>query len=130
EGRERAENWAAVFKDVHFDAIYSTNYIRTVSTAEPTAKSQKLKVFLYHPTKIDFKKFLKEIQGKTVLIVGHSNTIPGFANSLIEREKYSQIEDDNVLIFISSKKAETVSPINCCILIKEQKKRSRLNIKF
>jgi len=110
EGRERAENWAAVFKDVQFDAIYSTNYIRTVSTAEPTAHSQKLKIILYHPTKIDFRKFIKETKGKTVLIVGHSNTIPGFANSLIGREKYNQIEDDNnANLYIIEKSRNSIS---------------------
>ena len=110
EGRERAENWAAVFRDVQFDAIYSTNYIRTVSTAEPTAHRQKLKIILYHPTKIDFQKFIKETKGKTVLIVGHSNTIPGFANSLIGREKYNQIEDDNnANLYIIEKSRNSIS---------------------
>ncbi|MBU1011914.1 MAG: histidine phosphatase family protein [Bacteroidetes bacterium] len=95
EGILRAENWAIIFKDIKFDAVYSTDYLRTIATSQPTAQSQNLEITLYHPTKIDIKQFLKETEGKTVLIVGHSNTIPVFVNKLIEKEKYKDIEDDN-----------------------------------
>jgi len=33
--------------------------------------------------------------GKTVLIVGHSNTIPGLVNKIIKKDKYDQIKDYN-----------------------------------
>jgi len=95
EGILRAENWAFIFKDIKFDAVYSTDYLRTIATAQPTAQSQNLEITLYHPSKVDIKQFLKETEGKTVLIVGHSNTIPVFVNKLIEKEKYKDIEDDN-----------------------------------
>lgn len=91
----RAENWANIFKDIKFDAVYSTDYLRTKATAQPTAISQSLEIILYHPSKIDIDNFLKETEGKTVLIVGHSNTIPGFVNNLIGINKYANIEDDN-----------------------------------
>ena len=77
------------------DAVYSTNYNRTKETAKPTAASQHLKVTLYHPLKIDYTAFKKETKGKTVLIVGHSNTIPNFVNALIGKNKYKQIADNN-----------------------------------
>ncbi len=94
-GKLRAEEWAEIFKDVAFDAIYSTDYIRTIATAKPTADSKKLDITFYHPTKINVKKFLRKTSGKTVLIVGHSNTIPSFVNQLIDQNKYPNIEDDN-----------------------------------
>ena len=94
-GIARAENWARIFKNVKFDAIYSTDYKRTKATVEPTAFNQNLKILWYHPSQIDIKQFLKETEGKTVLIVGHSNTIPSFVNHLIGQNKYGDIEDSN-----------------------------------
>lgn len=94
-GKLRAEKWVQIFKNIQFDAIYSTNYIRTMSTAKPIATAQNLEITKYHPVNINFEKFLKSTNGKTVLIVGHSNTIPGFVNKLIGAEKYPQMEDDN-----------------------------------
>lgn len=95
KGILRAENWAVIFKDIKFEAVYSTDYLRTIATAQPTAQSQNLEIMLYHPTKIDIKQFLKETEGKTVLIVGHSNTIPAMVNKLIGEEKYEDMEDEN-----------------------------------
>ena len=67
-GHERAQEWSQIFKNVSFDAIYSTNYIRTIATAKPTARNQNLRIKKYHPTKIDVNQFLKDTKGKTVLI--------------------------------------------------------------
>ena len=88
DGEKRAAKWAEIFSDIPFDAVYSTNYIRTMETARPTANSQKLDIINYHPIKIDYQKFVENTKGKTVLIVGHSNTIPGFVNKLIGVGKY------------------------------------------
>ena len=52
-GKLRAEEWAEIFKDINFDLIYSTDYIRTMATAKPTAVNQNLEIKAYHPTKID-----------------------------------------------------------------------------
>jgi 2,3-bisphosphoglycerate-dependent phosphoglycerate mutase len=94
-GSLRAESWAEILHDIKFDAVYSTDYKRTKATAKPTALKNNLDLILYHPRNIDIEKFKKETVGKTVLIVGHSNTIPGFVNQLIGEKKYPQIEDDN-----------------------------------
>lgn len=94
-GELRAKQWADIFKDISFDAVYSTDYKRTRNTALPTADSKDLNLILYHPTNITYKDFMSETKGKTVLIVGHSNTIPNFVNELIGKEKYELIEHDN-----------------------------------
>jgi hypothetical protein len=75
--------------------VYSTNYKRTLSTALPTAVHNKLTIKIYHPFKIDMLQFLKDTKGKSVLVVGHSNTTPGFANKLIAKEIYQDIDDNN-----------------------------------
>ena len=62
-GKQHAIYWAEILKTVSFDAIYSTNYIRTQKTAEPIAKQQQLP---FSPTirkrylMLNFKKQLWE----------------------------------------------------------------------
>lgn len=94
-GKLRADAWALVLKDIAFDAVYSTDYLRTKQTAQPLAESQGLEITLYHPTKINYEEFMQNTKGKTVLIVGHSNTIPGFVNKLIGQDKYKDIYHNN-----------------------------------
>jgi 2,3-bisphosphoglycerate-dependent phosphoglycerate mutase len=93
EGVVRAQRWAQIFQNIRFDAVYSTNYIRTKTTALPTAKANNLDVLVYDPKNFDYDKFKTETKGKTVLIVGHSNTIPGFTNKLIGADKYPNMAD-------------------------------------
>lgn len=94
-GNNRAVYWSNVLKNVKFDAVYSTDYNRTKETAAPTAKANELEVISYHPFKIKMDEFLKATNGKTVLIVGHSNTTPAFANRLLRKEMFESIDDSN-----------------------------------
>jgi len=94
-GLKRADNWANVLKDVKFDMVYSTNYNRTKETAAPTAKTNTIEVSFYDPRDMKLKEFMKSTKGKTVLIVGHSNTTPMFTNGLLGEQKYEGIADDN-----------------------------------
>ena len=117
EGILRAEKWANVFKNISFDAVYSTNYKRTKSTANPTAKSQDLEITLYNPRGTDYAQFLKDTIGKTVLVVGHSNTIPDFVNKIINKDKYKLIEHNNngnlyIVEFINSSFSHKLLHIN------------------
>ncbi|WP_299682098.1 phosphoglycerate mutase family protein [uncultured Dokdonia sp.] len=94
-GQERANRWATVFKDVSFDMIYSTNYARTQETAAPTATQKGLEVQSYDPRTLFDENFQKATEGKTVLVVGHSNTTPMFANAILKEEQFEQIDDTN-----------------------------------
>jgi len=95
QGKNRAENWSVVFKNVDFNIIYSTKYNRTIQTAEPTAKSKELEIQFYNPSHLYDPDFQVKTKGKTVLIVGHSNTTPLFVNDILREEKYQQIDDKN-----------------------------------
>jgi len=95
EGKKRAENWTEVFGNVKFDMVYSTNYNRTKETAEPTAKTNKLEITFYDPRNLKLEEFIKETEGKTVLVVGHSNTTPMLTNALLNEKKYNQIDESN-----------------------------------
>lgn len=101
DGLKRAENWSKVFEHINFDAVYSTNYNRTIQTAEPTAKEKNLEVQFYDPRQLYSKEFADATQGKTVLVVGHSNTTPAFVNAILGEKKYDDIDDnDNSCLFI------------------------------
>lgn len=95
KGQQRAKKWATLLSNFNIQEVYSTDYNRTRQTAKPTADAFGLTIKTYHPFKLDFEKFLKDTKGKSVLVVGHSNTIPFFVNKLINKKEYQQIEDNN-----------------------------------
>lgn len=95
QGHSRAENWSVVFENVDFDLVYSTKYHRTMQTAEPTAKKEDLEIQFYSPNNLFDADFKTKTKGKTVLIVGHSNTTPQFVNDILEKHVYEQIDDSN-----------------------------------
>ena len=101
EGNKRAENWSKVFENVDFDAVYSTEYNRTTQTAQPTAKMQELEIQSYDPRNLYSEEFAKATFGKTVLVVGHSNTTPAFVNAILGEKKYENMDDhDNGSLYI------------------------------
>lgn len=94
EGLKRAERLAALLSKTKIDAIYSTPYIRTRKTVESLAQSKSLTVLDYEPGKLEaIDKILIENQGKTIVISGHSNTIPKIANHLTKSGDYKDFDD-------------------------------------
>ncbi len=101
EGKKRALNWSKYFQNINLDGVYSTNYNRTIETATPTAMSQELELKKYDSRKMYDSIFQLETKGKTILIVGHSNTTPIFANTILGENKYANMDDhDNSSIYI------------------------------
>jgi len=95
QGHSRAENWRVVFENIDFDFVYSTKYHRTIQTAEPTAKKENLDILFYNPSNLFDADFKAKTKGKTVLVVGHSNTTPQFVNDILGKHLYEQIDDSN-----------------------------------
>ena len=96
EGEARAESWAYLIELASRNFFYSTNYKRTQSTAQAIANANNLtSIISYDPMNFDLEKFLNKVKGKTVVVVGHSNTIPSLANTLINEERFQQIEESN-----------------------------------
>lgn len=93
EGQKRALKWAEVFKEANLKAVYSTNYKRTLQTAEPSAKQNGLKIEVYDPYTLNFEELKEKHNGGSILIVGHSNTTPMLVNKLLGTEKYKEIDD-------------------------------------
>ena len=101
DGLNRALKWAEVFDPVDLDAIYSTEYERTMMTAAPVSIKKEIEIVNYDPSTIDIDAFKEEHKGHNVLIVGHSNTTPSFVNKLLGEEKYYAMDDDdNSSLFI------------------------------
>ena len=112
KGLKRAEAWKEIFPNISFDAIYSTDYTRTRLTAKPTADSKNLPILIYNPRDLYSKAFQNQTKGKTILVVGHSNTTNVFANKVVGFEKYQEIKDNNnsnlYIVTLTDKKASSV----------------------
>ena len=106
EGQERAEELARFLQEVPIDAIYSTDYKRTMETAMPTAKAKNIPIETYDPS--DLAAFVASVQrpssNKKILIVGHSNTTPALINIFTSSNQYSDLSEkqyDNMYILSS-----------------------------
>ena len=112
KGLKRAESWKEIFSNISFDAIYSTDYTRTRLTAKPTADSKNLPILIYNPRDMYSKTFQNQTKGKTILVVGHSNTTNVFANKVLGFDKYEEIKDNNnsnlYIVTLTDKKASSV----------------------
>ena len=93
EGKKRAERWAEVLGLSKVDAVYSTNYQRTLQTAAPTATLNGLEIQTYEPNNLDIDSLTTLHEGERILIVGHSNTTPMLVNRALGEERFEWIED-------------------------------------
>jgi len=94
KGQSRAEALRQMWAATPFDAIYATPYRRTTATAEPLAQAQGLSVTPYDPDqdlRLTAQQFLKDHRGQTMLVVGHSSTIPGLLNVLLGENRYEPL---------------------------------------
>lgn len=82
-GRARANVLEWMLRDVHFDALYSTKVPRTTSTVMPVARARKMEVLPYEPEPGELAPIIKNrYRGKTLLVCGHSDTIPALLREL------------------------------------------------
>ena len=93
-GKERAEQLASLLSKAGISAIYSTSYQRTMQTAVPLAKQQKMAIKNYNPRHLEqFALQLKQKQENS-LVVGHSNTTPRLTELLSKQEVTPLTEQD------------------------------------
>ncbi len=101
-GKQRAQHLAEVLKEIKVDAIYSTPYKRTRNTVAPLAGAKGISVLNYDPSKKEeIDQLLQKFAGGTIVVVGHSNTIPGLANYLTGKSDFQNFDDsdyDNLLV--------------------------------
>lgn len=94
EGLKRAVRWTKYFEKKNIDFFYTTLTRRTQMTCSTIATSKQKDMIFYDATTFSLKEIIKKHHGKTILIVGHSNTIPFQINALLEKEIYTQIDEN------------------------------------
>jgi broad specificity phosphatase PhoE len=104
EGEARAKDlWDAV-KDAGINAIISTQFARTKSTVQPTAAALGLTPEIVSAGgashMADVAAAVKKHAGHTVLVVGHSNTVPGIIAALGAKKPADicDLEYDNLYV--------------------------------
>ena len=94
QGEARAARLPEVFKTFSPDFIYSTNFIRTRSTVTPLAQKTGKAILIYdHRNLKGFADELLKMEGKTVVVAGHSNSTPMLVNLLIKENKYTNLDE-------------------------------------
>lgn len=82
-GKNRVEMLRYFFSEVPLDGVFATQYKRTQETVGPIARDHKRQVTVIKAQ--DPKAQIEAIRahkGKTLLIAGHSNTVPGLIKAL------------------------------------------------
>lgn len=105
-GKLRSINLGEMLSNQEIDALYATPFKRTEETLQPIAERTALEITSYDPySKGEWLESLLEKHiGETIVISGHSNTIPGLANSLLGEEKFQQFDESdysNLLIIVA-----------------------------
>ena len=95
-GKKRALALSHLSDDYKFSAILASKYRRTIETATPLANKTGLLIYNeiapnHYDEIVNFIK--KNHLGKTVFIVGHSNTIPGLANTFLGENRFKLIDE-------------------------------------
>ncbi|MFZ6025215.1 MAG: SixA phosphatase family protein [Bacteroidota bacterium] len=94
DGEARAARIPEVLKAYAPDAIYSTNYIRTKSTVTPLAKKAGKEIQVYDPRNLrGFADELLKMEGKTIVVAGHSNSTPMLVNLLLKENKFPNLDE-------------------------------------
>ena len=85
DGQDRAQALARVLEQTPVKAVYATPTRRTRETASPLAADKALEVRDYDPelaaSELATMLHIRHA-GETVLLVGHSNTVPGIVTAL------------------------------------------------
>lgn len=96
-GERRATRIARQLPTEEITAVYATGYRRTQSTAIPTAKAAGVEIQTYSggdSAKSLTAGWLAKHKGETILVVGHSNTVPDLVNALVPDASYSNIDEN------------------------------------
>jgi broad specificity phosphatase PhoE len=94
-GEKRAASLPVQFKDYKPDLFYSTDTKRTKQTVTGWARSLGKQITVYNAAgQKELAQQLLQMQDKTIVVVGHSNTIPQLANLLTGTTTFPDMADD------------------------------------
>lgn len=84
-GHDRAHRLSQALQRVDLQAVYATPFRRTRQTAQPAAQGHGLPIRVY-PADQDANEMAMRLREQhhhgTVLVIGHSNTVPGIVAAL------------------------------------------------
>ena len=114
-GQLRAVALKELLKAKNIQHIYSTNYIRTQSTAMPLSDYLGIGIEVYDAGDTNFISRLVRKPSGNVLIIGHSNTVDNIVNELAGRMEVEADLLDNQYgdLFVIKRKGKQ------CIFLKE-----------
>ena len=121
-GNKRAEQLASLLSKTNVNAIYSTHYQRTMQTARPFAKQQKMVIRTYHPKELEQLALQLKHNKENTLVVGHSNTTPVLVELLSQQTVAPLTEQDFQYLyqiqFINEQTVLTIlqQPLDCSSL--------------
>jgi broad specificity phosphatase PhoE len=104
-GQQRAQELARVLKNVPLTAVYSTNTNRTIQTVQPLAGVKNLMVSIYTDASV-VSNIMADHEKRTVVVVGHSNTVPGLIEAFGGSAPFPAIpgaQFDNLFLLIVKK---------------------------
>jgi broad specificity phosphatase PhoE len=112
-GEERAERLASLLKDVGITAIYTSEFRRTVQTAQPLARA--LSIMSASVPARDREGLFTRIQrnnpGDVVLIVGHAMTVPALLKLFGHSEDVTIAADEFDNLFIVVPRANSLPTV-------------------
>jgi 2,3-bisphosphoglycerate-dependent phosphoglycerate mutase len=110
-GTQRAEALREILKHKKLGYVFSTNTIRTRSTAQPTADFFHLAIEAYGPRPDSAFIALLRSKKKNTLVVGHSNTVDDLVNMLCGKKEVSGDLPDTEYnkLFIVKKKGKKLT---------------------
>ncbi len=123
-GHRYAEKLVDFFSEMKFDAAFSTPYIRTENTIQPLAQANNLTIKHYKP--LDVSDILAAVEKngyKSVIVAGHSNTIPFLVNNLVKEAGLKELDETDygkvyvVLFYKSSPQLNTYFVLNTAMLL-------------
>ena len=92
-GKKRSESLSFFFDNIEIENVYSTDYSRTLETANAIAYSRGIEIKYYEPSELKhFSDKLLSLK-KNSLVVGHSNTTPVLSGLLIDESLEPFSED-------------------------------------
>jgi 2,3-bisphosphoglycerate-dependent phosphoglycerate mutase len=95
DGQTRAQALSDILQNVDLHAVYATDFNRTQESAQVTATDQGLPVTEYDPE--NQEQLVQEVlalNDETVLVVGHSDTVPLLLNILVGSDLYEGLAKD------------------------------------
>jgi 2,3-bisphosphoglycerate-dependent phosphoglycerate mutase len=109
-GKKRAQLLAQILENYPIAKVYYTGGMsRTLETAQPVLDLHKCPSDTFYRKSVEpfFYNLLEAHEGKSVLIIGNTNTIPKMLNCFEGKEKYKDIDEkeyDNMYIVVARSK--------------------------